>query len=419
VRAPQVSYLKTSIVAVAAGMLGIGCLVLIAALPVLRAVQLWLSIPVLLVCCASALVVLGGGIVLLREHRMATGAPDLFLQLNRRCFEPLLARTPGPRGLARLRLGGLKVGDEVEVRSLAEIRATLDAEGCLDGLPFQTEMAAFCGRRFVVYRVVDKIYDYRRTSRLRRVKRAVALAAVRCSGADHGGCQAQCSLIWKEDWVRRVGKQAHAAPALPVRTDSVAAAGTGQSGARTAAAGGAPVYRCQLTQLHEASSPLSAWDIRQDLRSLFAGNVTVAAFCVALLTQIFMAAQVWRGGVPYPPLQRGTQARTPGAAGQLAVGQQVRVVDLEAITATLDPTGRNRGLWFDRELVRHCGKDYRVTTRIDRLIDVLTGEVLQPKTPSFILEDVTASGEFLRNCPQHEYNFWRELWLKPEPPKAQ
>jgi hypothetical protein len=395
-------------------MLGIGCLVLIAMLPGLRAVQWWLSIPVLLVCCASALVVLGGGIVLLREQRRAVGAPDLFLQLNRRCFEPRLARTSGPRGLAWLRLGsGLKVGDQVEVRSLADIRATLDADGCLDGLPFQTEMAAFCGRRFVVYRVVDKIYDYRRTSKLRRVKRAVALAAVRCSGADHGGCQAQCSLIWKEDWVRRVEQ------ALPVRADSVPAVDQGQVVAQVATPGVTPVYRCQLTQLHAASSPLSAWDVRQDLRSLFAGNVTVPAFCVALLTQIFMAAQVWRGGVPYPPLQRGTQARTPGGIGQLAVGQRVRVADLEAITATLDPTGRNRGLWFDRELVRHCGKDYRVTTRIERLIDVLTGEVLQPKTPSFILEDVTASGEFLRNCPQHEYNFWRELWLKSEPPKAQ
>jgi hypothetical protein len=28
------------------------------------------------------------------------------------------------------------------------------------------------------------------------------------------------------------------------------------------------------------------------------------------------------------------------------------------------------------------------------------------------LEKVIATGEFLRLCPQHEYIFWRETWLK-------
>jgi hypothetical protein len=29
-----------------------------------------------------------------------------------------------------------------------------------------------------------------------------------------------------------------------------------------------------------------------------------------------------------------------------------------------------------------------------------------------MLEDIVATGEFLRLCPQHEYIFWREIWLK-------
>jgi len=34
------------------------------------------------------------------------------------------------------------------------------------------------------------------------------------------------------------------------------------------------------------------------------------------------------------------------------------------------------------------------------------------KTPCLMLEDVIATGEFLRLCPQHEYIFWREIWLQ-------
>ena len=54
----------------------------------------------------------------------------------------------------------LKVGDLVEVRSAEEIRATLDENGELDGLPFMPEMLAFCGRRLTVHKVAHKLCDY-------------------------------------------------------------------------------------------------------------------------------------------------------------------------------------------------------------------------------------------------------------------
>jgi hypothetical protein len=41
---------------------------------------------------------------------------------------------------------GLRVGDWVEVRSAAEIFATLDERGCLDALPFMPEMLSYCGK---------------------------------------------------------------------------------------------------------------------------------------------------------------------------------------------------------------------------------------------------------------------------------
>ena len=54
---------------------------------------------------------------------------------------------------------GLKVGELVEVRSAEEIRATLDENGELDGLPFMPEMLAFCGRRLTVHKVAHKSCD--------------------------------------------------------------------------------------------------------------------------------------------------------------------------------------------------------------------------------------------------------------------
>jgi hypothetical protein len=54
---------------------------------------------------------------------------------------------------------GLRVGELVEVRSAREIRARLDASGTLDALPCMTEMLAFCGRRFRVYKRADKTHD--------------------------------------------------------------------------------------------------------------------------------------------------------------------------------------------------------------------------------------------------------------------
>ena len=49
----------------------------------------------------------------------------------------------------------LRPGDLVEVRSEAEILATLDANGRLDNLPFMPEMLAHCGRQYRVEKRAD------------------------------------------------------------------------------------------------------------------------------------------------------------------------------------------------------------------------------------------------------------------------
>jgi len=133
-----------------------------------------------------------------------------------------------------------------------------------------------------------------------------------------------------------------------------------------------------------------------------------------MLTRLFNRVDRLRGGVGYPPLAHSTRKKTPAPTYGLAPGDTVRVLGSERIAATLDEGSRNRGLWFDHEMIKHCGEHCRVSRRIDRIIDIATGQLLAMKTPCLILQGVDSSGEFMRFWAQHEYLYWREVWLEPE-----
>jgi hypothetical protein len=173
-------------------------------------------------------------------------------------------------------------------------------------------------------------------------------------------------------------------------------------------------YTCQFTQLSAASRPLSRWDVRQDLRPLLNGNLTLRAFLVGMFTRVFNRLDRFGGGSGYPPLARSTRKTTPPPDLSLSPGQPVRVLGGERIAKTLDGAGRNRGLTFDREMLKHCGQHCCVSKRVDRIIEVGTGRLLAMKTPCLVLEGVDNSGEFLRFWPQHEPLYWREVWLEPD-----
>src|SRR6185312_3642468 len=108
----------------------------------------------------------------------------------------------------------LKAGEPVEVRSKEEILATLDENGCLEGLPFMPEMLEFCGRRLRVFKRAHKTCDTIDNTGGRWVANAVHLEGSRCGGEAHGGCQAECLIFWKEAWLKRV-------PDLPPAGDGV------------------------------------------------------------------------------------------------------------------------------------------------------------------------------------------------------
>ena len=408
------SYVKTTVT----------CLVLVPVALLLALIGFYWLPKILgpVVAAVTALVALGGAtfacasvIVLLRYKRGVRAERDLYLELNRSREAAAImaaggARTgPVRRWLAQRLLGhDFVVGDWVEIKTWAEIRSTLDERGCLEQLPFMPEMLTMCGRRAYVFRCVHRLFDYRKTRRMRHMHGAVLLVGTVCDGSVHGGCEAACHTIWKSAWLRRVepNDKAVGAPVMPVRSDPPKGAAVLQFGAQP------PHYACQLTQLHAASQPIGNWSATNFLRPLIAGNVTLAGFVVGWLTHIFNELQQKRGGVGFPEFEAVAQGDGKGEEIRLETGDRVVVRSSAEIRATLNAQSLNRGLYFEPDMLKHCGHQYCVQAEVRTLIDIVTGEMRTMKTPAYILRDVHFSGERQLFNAQYEPLFWRAAWLR-------
>jgi hypothetical protein len=295
-------------------------------------------------------------------------------------------------------------------------------------------MLRFCGQPLEVVRRAHKTCDPGSGLGARRMTRAVHLAAVRCSGEAHGGCQAGCLLFWKEAWLRGPGGSPDASGPAGGGTAACTEAAL-RAAARTGGDhGDEPTYACQSTRLAAATSPLPWWSPGQYVEDVTSGNVrparlvgaalffayyTVAESGLglgALLRWLYDTVQALRGGPAYP-LRPGTVAPgegTPTARLDLVPGETVRVRSYAEIRATLDGQWRNRGMYFDSEQVPFCNGVYRVLRRVERIIDETTGRMLRLGSDAVILEGVTCEARYAkcrRFCPRGIYPFWREIWL--------
>lgn len=362
---------------------------------------------------ALALVATGGAISLHRDSCEERGVPYARRMPRERPFGGLAALLRALGKLVPRQAGalGLLPGELVEVRSLQEILATLDDDGTLNGLPFMPEMVAACGQRFRVFRRIDKINDWVRHSGLRRMHDTVLLEQFRCDGSAHGGCQAHCHVQWREAWLKRADSKSSANAGTPAVEAGRGSPDLYRLTRRVVSEDSLPRYVCQVTQL-AAGAPALAWsDPRHYVRDVVSGNIRLVPSITGVSIAMFNWAQRLRGGAAYPLLPLPQSKTTPRDDLGLQPGERVRVKSKSDITATLNARSRNRGLWFDIEMLRFCGGEYRVLARVDRLIEESTGKMMESSTPSIILDGVTASGEYLGFCPQNESIFWREVWL--------
>lgn len=312
----------------------------------------------------------------------------------------------------------LRRGDTVEVKGPAEILATLDERGTLAGLPFMPEMVAWCGKRLTVDRRADKVCDTVNYSGSRRVPETVLLGEARCDGSGHDRCQAECRLFWKEAWLRKVAPDAPL-PAPFAAEDAAALLARVSPATRSTVADNGKEwtrYRCQNTAIPDCSDLLSVWDPRTYINEYTNGNVSFGHFL-----RVTARAATWE---PARKLGLVPVIHVPGTATKdqprpkplnLQPGEWVRIKSKEEIATMLTPDGRDRGLWFDREMVPYCGGTYRVRQRIGRFIDERSGKLTILKNEAITLDGVVCSGD--RSicrwlCPREVYPYWREAWLE-------
>jgi hypothetical protein len=325
----------------------------------------------------------------------------------------------------------LKAGEWVIVRSREEILATLDKGGRLDNLPFMPEMFQHCGKKLQVYKRAHKTCDTVFPIRGRRFDATVHLET-RCGGEAHGGCQAGCLIFWKEAWLKRADDNAPAAmPAGRGCTEADVIAATEIADPK----GGPVTYVCQATQLPYASQELSWWEMSQYVEDFTSGNASLWEVIRATSYSTFY--NVSQAGIGLGPVMRWFYEKfgflwgskglprkhgvipkgqpTPQGSLDLQPGELVRVKSHEEILKTLNTENRNRGLYFDAEMLPYCGGTYRVLTRVDKIIDEKTGKMSDMKNPCIILEGGICQARYSdcrMLCPRAIYSFWREIWLE-------
>lgn len=311
-------------------------------------------------------------------------------------------------------------GQWVEVKSAAEIYATLDANGTIDGLPFMPEMLAHCGRRYRIEASAHKTCDTVHKTGVRGVKNAVHLQGLHCDGAAHGGCQAACLFYFRTEWLKRVsGPHAGQAP-LPAPATAPQLVQLEKWSLRPDVPADAPPvthWRCQITDLPKFMTASTWRDPSLYAQDILSGNVSIFRALKVLGIATWNTFQRARGGVEYPRIYRKEwPTKTPlGEPLNLQAGEVVRVKPKEAILETVDGQLKNRGLSFDPEMTPYCEKEFKVAMRVTQILDERSGRMLKMPRDCIMLEGVVCHGDlsrFRRMCPRKIPSYWRELWLE-------
>ena len=293
----------------------------------------------------------------------------------------------------------LMPGDVVEVRSAAEIFATLDAHGTRDKLPFMPEMIKFCGKQFrVAAQAFKTCVD---DGEMRQFDDTVFLEEVRCDGSSHANCDRGCLVFWKTAWLKRAGTSSngHGKSARLTETDV----------ARLAIRDGQ--FFCQSSEILNASKPLRWWEPKQYLWDLKYNRVPLSlaakSFLIAIYNKVAarLRNQSWRAvtgsatnGNGFKPLN-------------LRPGEVVRVKPLDEIRATLDAEGKNQKMLFAPAMADYCGQVMKVRDRVENIVLEATTRQRKIKD-TVVLEGAVCDGVCHRLCPRKSLLFWRECWLE-------
>jgi hypothetical protein len=119
--------------------------------------------------------------------------------------KPYFERPAGKQNRTTSMKLDLQPGELVEVKSLAEIKSTLDTSGRNRGMCFEPEMGLHCGKRYRVLGPIRKMIS-EGTGRMVHLSNTVLLEGLTCEGICAWNCPRANYFFWRECWLRRVGE---------------------------------------------------------------------------------------------------------------------------------------------------------------------------------------------------------------------
>jgi hypothetical protein len=293
-------------------------------------------------------------------------------------------------------------GDMVEVLSEEEIARTLDANGQLDGLVFMPEMRRYFGRRFRVFRRAEKTCV--EGHGMRRMEGAVFLEDVRCEGSQHDGCQRNCLIFWKEQWLK------------PAKADDVDIGAMQVSSSRKAQVAykvrqdDGNRYFCQSTELFSATTEWPQQLLAETWREFREGELGIIRVLHIAARMAINRFRSLLGLRSLGVLEGSGKIRSKGDLC-LRPGEKIEVRSCGEIEETLNSKSKNVGLTFDAEMAVFAGKEYEVDSLVERIISEETGKMVN-LTNTVVLKGVRCTGLCYFNCPRNNPIYWREIWLK-------
>lgn len=102
---------------------------------------------------------------------------------------------------------------------------------------------------------------------------------------------------------------------------------------------------------------------------------------------------------------------SPDSSLGLSAGERVQIRELSEIELTLDGEGRLAGLLFMPEMKIHCGQEFLVFKRVERVLLECSGNLRGMKN-TVLLENSICDGILHYGCNRSCFFFWKEAWLR-------
>ncbi|MEP6492876.1 MAG: hypothetical protein ABJF01_09375 [bacterium] len=127
----------------------------------------------------------------------------LFNQIQRMRGGMINIQLAGPHTKTPKETLDLTIGERVQVKSVEEIRDTLNVEQRNRGLYFDKEMQPYCNRTYTVGARVTQIIEEKTGRMMKLPGDCIIMEGVHCTGRYHKNCPRASPSYFREIWLRR------------------------------------------------------------------------------------------------------------------------------------------------------------------------------------------------------------------------